>query len=64
MVCANDWRIQNQMAEIVKFTQPDASPAYFIDFLDFLDEQEAMRDLRAETAERLRLEPGQRVLEG
>jgi ubiquinone/menaquinone biosynthesis C-methylase UbiE len=51
------------MAEIGKFTQPDASPAYFIDFLDFLDKQEAIRDLRAETAKRLRLERGQKVLD-
>lgn len=51
------------MAEIGKFTQPDASPAYFIDFLDFLDKQEAIRNLRAETAKRLRLEPGQKVLD-
>ena len=25
------------MAEISKFTQPDSAPAYFIEFLDFLD---------------------------
>ncbi|HEY6128762.1 MAG TPA: hypothetical protein VIW23_11320 [Candidatus Acidoferrum sp.] len=28
------------MAQIGKFTQPVSSPAYFIDFLDFLDKQD------------------------
>ena len=51
------------MAEIGKFTQPDASPQYFIDFLDFLDRQEQIRNLREEAAKRLRLERGQKVLD-
>src|ERR1700722_3413446 len=36
------------MAEISQFTQPDASPAYFV---DFLDNQEPIRTLRAEADE-------------
>jgi hypothetical protein len=28
------------MAQIGKFTQPDASPKYFIEFLEFLDTRE------------------------
>ncbi len=51
------------MAEIGKFTQPDASPQYFIDFLDFLDRQERIRNLREEAAKRLRLKRGQKVLD-
>ena len=51
------------MAEIGKFTQPDLAPQYFIDFLDFLDRQEQIRNLREEAAKRLRLERGQKVLD-
>jgi ubiquinone/menaquinone biosynthesis C-methylase UbiE len=51
------------MAQIGKFTQPDASPAYFIDFLDFLDKREDVRSLRAETATRLEVTAGQKVLD-
>src|SRR5260370_41298203 len=54
---------KNDMAEIGKFTQPDASPTYFIDFLDFLDKREAIQNLRTETAKRLRLAPGHKVLD-
>jgi ubiquinone/menaquinone biosynthesis C-methylase UbiE len=51
------------MAEIGKFTQPDASPKYFIDFLDFLDKREAIQNMRAESAKRLSLAPGHKVLD-
>lgn len=51
------------MAEIGKFTQPDALPTYFIDFLDFLDKREAIQNMRAESAKRLSLAPGHRVLD-
>lgn len=51
------------MAEIGKFTQPDASPNYFIDFLEFLDKREAIQNMRTETAKRLSLAAGQRVLD-
>jgi ubiquinone/menaquinone biosynthesis C-methylase UbiE len=51
------------MAEISQFTQPDASPAYFVDFLDFLDKQEPIRTLRAEAAKRMQIGGGQRILD-
>ena len=51
------------MAEIAKFTQPDSSPAYFIDFLDFLDKQESIKELRVRAAAHLRLAAGRRVLD-
>ena len=54
---------RDYMAEIGKFTQPDASPTYFIDFLDFLDKREAIQNMRAESAKRLSLAPGHRVLD-
>jgi ubiquinone/menaquinone biosynthesis C-methylase UbiE len=51
------------MAEISQFTQPDTSPSYFIDFLDFLDQQENIRTLRAEGAKRMQIAAGQKVLD-
>jgi ubiquinone/menaquinone biosynthesis C-methylase UbiE len=51
------------MAEIGNFTQPDTAPAYFIDFLDFLDNHEQIKNFRAETAKRLNLVPGNFVLD-
>lgn len=51
------------MAQIGKFTQPDNSPAYFIDFLDFLDKREDIRNLRIEAEKHLNLSPGQKVLD-
>ncbi len=51
------------MAEIGKFTQPDHSPAYFIDFLEFLDKQEGIRKIREVAAKHLNLAPGQKVLD-
>jgi ubiquinone/menaquinone biosynthesis C-methylase UbiE len=51
------------MAEISQFAQPDASPAYFVDFLDFLDKQEPIRNLRAEAAKRMQIVAGQKVLD-
>lgn len=51
------------MAQIGKFTQPDSSPAYFIDFLDFLDKQDDIKNLRAHASKHLQLSPGQRVLD-
>jgi SAM-dependent methyltransferase len=47
------------MAEISQFAQPDVSPAYFVDFLDFLDKQEPIRNLRAEAAKRMQIVAGQ-----
>jgi ubiquinone/menaquinone biosynthesis C-methylase UbiE len=51
------------MAEVARFTQPDSSPAYFIDFLDFLDRQPEVTRVRAEAAARLHLAPGAKVLD-
>jgi ubiquinone/menaquinone biosynthesis C-methylase UbiE len=51
------------MAEIANFTQPDTAPAYFIDFLDLLDNQAEVKNFRAETAKRLNLSPGDKVLD-
>jgi len=51
------------MAEVGKFTQPDHSPAYFIDFLEFLDRQEDIRKIREAAAKHLNLAPGQKVLD-
>src|SRR5215813_6205243 len=51
------------MAEVGKFTQPDHSPSYFIDFLEFLDKQEGVRIIREAAAKHLSLAPGQKVLD-
>src|SRR5215831_13491628 len=51
------------MAEVGRFTQPDQSAAYFIDFLEFLDRQEGIRKIRETAAEQLNLAPGQKVLD-
>jgi len=34
------------MAEMTNFTHPDTSPAFFIDFLEFLDNHESVKTLR------------------
>ena len=51
------------MSLIGKFAQPDSSPTYFIDFLDFLDRQEDIRNLRAKAASRMNLAAGHRALD-
>jgi ubiquinone/menaquinone biosynthesis C-methylase UbiE len=51
------------MPELSKFTQPNQSPEYFIDFLDFLDKQEEIRNLRGEIAKRMQVVAGQRILD-
>jgi ubiquinone/menaquinone biosynthesis C-methylase UbiE len=51
------------MAEVSKFTQPNEAPAYFIEFLDYLDNQKEIAGLRAETARRMRLETGHKALD-
>ena len=53
----------SRTAEVGKFTQPDIAPAYFIDFLDFLDRQEDVMNLRAEVFKRMSLAPGDKVLD-
>lgn len=51
------------MAEIRNFTQPDTAPDYFIEFLDLLDNHSECKDFRTETAKRMNLAPGNRVLD-
>ena len=51
------------MGEIGSFTQPDTSPPYFVDFLEFLDNQPNIKSFRAEAAERLNLAAGLKVLD-
>lgn len=51
------------MAEFSKFTQPDTAPAYFIDFLDFVDNHADVRNFRTETAKRMNLAPGHKLLD-
>ena len=50
------------MSLISRFTQADAQAAYFVEFLEQLDQQEQMRALRTSAAERLILAPGRTVL--
>lgn len=49
--------------EIAHFTQPDASPAYFINFLDVLDQLPQVTRVRAQAAERMNLSPGMRAID-
>ena len=51
------------MAEIGNFTQPDTSPSYFIDFLNFLDNHSDVKNLRAGIVSRMNLSPGHKVLD-
>lgn len=51
------------MAQIGKFTQPDNSPAFFIDFLEFLDKREDIKRIRRVAAKHLNLSAGQKVLD-
>lgn len=51
------------MSKIAGFTQPDASPEYFIDFLTFLDRQENIANIREAAAKHLHLALGHKVLD-
>ena len=51
------------MGEIGSFAQPDTSPGYFIDFLEFLDNQPNIKSFRAEAAKRMNLAAGLKVLD-
>jgi SAM-dependent methyltransferase len=51
------------MTDVSNFRQPDTSPDYFIEFLDFLDRSEGVKQLRSAITQRLQLTPGQRVLD-
>lgn len=51
------------MSQVGKFTQPDSSPKYFIEFLEFLDKREDIRRLRAQATKHLNLAAGSKVLD-
>jgi ubiquinone/menaquinone biosynthesis C-methylase UbiE len=51
------------MAQMSNFTQPDHAPTYFIEFLEFLDNQADIMNLRAEAAKCLNLVIGNKVLD-
>jgi len=51
------------MTQIAKFTQPDVSPTYFIDFLKFLDNHEEIKRVRAEFSKHMNVATGNRVLD-
>jgi len=51
------------MSKIGNFTQPDNSPGYFIDFLEFLDNSPDIKNLRAAAAKRMELSAGQKALD-
>src|SRR5262249_7952380 len=55
--------LRSDMSQIGKFTQPDTSPAYFIEFLEFLDKREEIRQVRAQAAKGLNLAAGHKVLD-
>ena len=54
---------KTHMGEIGSFTQPDRSPAYFPDFLEFLDNQPNIKSFRAEALKRMNLAAGLKVLD-
>lgn len=51
------------MTEMTNFTQPDVSPTYFIDFLEFLDNHDEIKRVRAEFNKRMNLVIGDKVLD-
>jgi ubiquinone/menaquinone biosynthesis C-methylase UbiE len=51
------------MSRIGGFTQPDTSPEYFINFLEFLDKQDSIKNIRAHAARQLNLAAGHKVLD-
>jgi ubiquinone/menaquinone biosynthesis C-methylase UbiE len=51
------------MSKIGNFTQPDTSPSYFIEFLEFLDNHADVKNFRTEAAKRLNLVAGNKVLD-
>jgi ubiquinone/menaquinone biosynthesis C-methylase UbiE len=51
------------MAEMTNFTQPDTSPAFFIEFLEFLDNHQFVKTLRNKSNESLNITAGHKVLD-
>src|SRR5579863_3492651 len=63
MVRATLTKENYEMSKVGNFTQPDGSPAYFIDFLEFLDRQPSIKNIREEMTKRLKLSAGDKVLD-
>jgi ubiquinone/menaquinone biosynthesis C-methylase UbiE len=63
MVRGNFREATQQMSKIGDFAQPDNSPAYFIKFLEFLDNHVTVTNFRREAAKRLNLVAGSKVLD-
>jgi ubiquinone/menaquinone biosynthesis C-methylase UbiE len=51
------------MAELTNFTQADTSPAFFIDFLEFLDNYAGIKALRNQSNQKLNIRAGHKVLD-
>ena len=51
------------MAEISSFTQPDSSPTYVIDFLDFLDSLPDVKRIRAAAEASMHLAAGSKAVD-
>jgi hypothetical protein len=51
------------MAEMTNVTQPDVSPVFFIEFLEFLDNQPFFKTLRNKSNESLGITAGYKVLD-
>jgi SAM-dependent methyltransferase len=51
------------MAEMTNFTQPDTSPAFFIEFLELLDNRPSVKALRNKSNEDLNISAGHKVLD-
>lgn len=55
---------EDAVAELGKFNQVDqASPRFFIEFLDLLDSLPALQDVRSRSAAQMRIQPGASVLD-
>jgi ubiquinone/menaquinone biosynthesis C-methylase UbiE len=51
------------MAEMTNFTQPDTSPAFFIAFLEFLDNHQPIKTVRNQSNQSLNISAGHKVLD-
>ena len=51
------------MAEMTNFTQPDSSPKFLIEFLEFLDNYQLIKTLRDQCNQSLNISAGQKVLD-
>jgi ubiquinone/menaquinone biosynthesis C-methylase UbiE len=51
------------MSQMTNFTQPDVDPSFFIAFLEFLDKQEGIRNIRREAQQSMGLTAGQKALD-